>query len=302
MPTLLHSTILFLAWATLAAQESKPTPAKDAPPAAKGGQGRKITIGPDDKAAFADAPAEAFKVRKDIPHGKLEFVEYDSKSVGTRRRMQVYTPPGFDAAKPCPVLYLLHGIGGDDKEWQRFATIDALMDNLIADGKAVPMIIVMPNGRAQKDDRAIGNVYAGAPAFAAFERDLLDDVIPFIENRYKAKPMREQRALAGLSMGGGQTLNFGFGHPETFASLGAFSAAPNSKAPAALLPDASLAQKYKVLWVSCGNKDSLLAISQGVHERLKTQQINHTWHVDDHGHDGAHWRSALYWFSQKLFK
>ena len=94
-----------------------------------------------------------------MPHGKLEMVSYDSKSVGTTRKMQVYTPPGYSAEKKYPVLYLLHGIGGDETEWQRFAHPNLLLDNLIAEGKAVPMIVVMPNGRAQKNDRPEGNIY-----------------------------------------------------------------------------------------------------------------------------------------------
>jgi len=89
--------------------------------------------------------------------------------------MQVYTPPGYSADQKYPVLYLLHGIGGDETEWQRFVHPEVLMDNLIADGKAITMILVMPNGRAQKNDRPVGNIYAAAPAFANFERDLLEE-------------------------------------------------------------------------------------------------------------------------------
>ncbi len=119
-------------------------------------------LDPDDKPAFDDPPADYKKAREGIPHGKLEMIEYDSKSVGTRRKMKVYTPPGYSAEKKYPVLYLLHGIGGDETEWQRFCTPGVILDNLIADGKAVPMIVVMPNGRAQKNDRAEGNIYAAA--------------------------------------------------------------------------------------------------------------------------------------------
>ena len=122
-----------------------------------------------------------------MPHGKLEMVSYDSKSVGATRKMQVYTPPGYSAEKKYPVLYLLHGIGGDETEWQRFAHPNRLLDNLIAEGKAEPMIVVMPNGRAQKNDRPEGNIYAAAPAFAAFEKDLLEDVIPAIESKYSVR-------------------------------------------------------------------------------------------------------------------
>ena len=158
------------------------------------------------------------------------MIEYDSKSVGTTRKMQVYTPPGYSPDKKYPVLYLLHGIGGDETEWERFAKPDLLLDNLLADGKAVPMIIVMPNGRAQKNDRAEGNVFATAPAFAAFEQDLLKDVIPAIESRYSVQADREHRAIAGLSMGGGQSLNFGLAHLDTFAWVGGFSSAPEHEA------------------------------------------------------------------------
>ena len=194
--------------------------------------------------------------------------------------MQVYTPPGYSKDKKYPVLYLLHGIGGDETEWQRFATPNVLLDNLLADGKAVPMIVVMPNGRAQKNDRAEGNVYAAAPAFAAFEHDLLDDVIPSIEARYSVQTDREHRALAGLSMGGGQSLNFGLAHLDTFAWVGGFSSAPNTK-PASnwcRTPTAAK-EKLKLLWIACGNKDGLIRISQGVHAYLKrtASRTSGTW-------------------------
>jgi len=260
-----------------------------------------IVLKDDDKPAFPEPPA-GFDVKRDnIPHGQLEMIEYDSKTVGTRRRMQVYTPPGYTKDKKYPVLYLLHGIGGDETEWQRFATPNILLDNLIADGKAVPMIIVMPNGRAQKNDRAEGDIFAAAPAFAHFERDLLEDVIPTIGSRYSTYTNRENRALAGLSMGGGQSLNFGLAHLNTFAWVGGFSSAPNTKPPAQLLPDPEAAKQLKLLWLSCGNKDGLIFISQGVHAYLKEKKVPHIWHVDSHGHDAPEWKQALYYFVQQLF-
>jgi enterochelin esterase-like enzyme len=195
----------------------------------RGGPGGPIVLGPDDVPAFADPPAGFDAKREGIPQGRLEMVTYDSKSVGATRRMQVYTPPGYSKDRKYPVLYLLHGIGGDETEWQRFAAPDVLLDNLLADGKAAPMIVVMPNGRAQKNDRAEGDVFRSAPAFAAFEEDLLKDVIPTIESRYAVQADREHRALAGLSMGAGQSLNFGLAHLDTFAWVGAFSAAPNRR-------------------------------------------------------------------------
>ncbi len=272
-------------------------------PRRPGGFGGSIELGPDDVAAY-DAPPEGFKsARENIPHGKLEMFEYESKTVGATRKANVYTPPGYSGDKKYPVLYLLHGIGGDETEWQRFANPQHLFDNLIADGKAVPMIVVMPNGRAQKNDRAEGNVMQSAPAFAVFERDLLDDLIPAIEAKYSVDNSREKRAIAGLSMGGGQSFNFGLGNLDSFAWVGPFSAAPNTKAPDQLIPDVEKAKsKLKLLWISCGNKDGLIRISQNVHQFAKKNGIEHVWHVDGHGHDPEHWSSSLYWFSQCVFQ
>lgn len=265
-------------------------------------RGRNIVLGPDDKPAFNEPPAGIAAKREGIAHGRLEMIEYDSKTVGTRRKMQVYTPPGYSADKKYPVLYLLHGIGGDETEWVRFAHPENVLDNLIADGKAVPMIVVMPNGRAQKDDRANAGMGA-APAFATFERDLLDDVIPAIQSRYSVVTNRESRALAGLSMGGGQTLNFGLTHLDTFAWLGGFSSAPNTKRPAELVPDPAKAKaQLKFFMLSCGNKDGLISISQSMHAYLKENDVPHVWHVDGNAHDPTHWRNSLYHFAQKIFR
>lgn len=266
------------------------------------GFGGPIALNADDVPAFPPPPAGFDVKREGIPHGHLEMIEYDSKTVGTKRKMQVYTPPGYTQDKKYAVLYLLHGIGGDETEWERFCKPDIILDNLIADGKAVPMIIVMPNGRAQKNDRAQGNIFAAAPAFATFEHDLLDDVIPAIESRYRTYTNRENRALAGLSMGGGQSLNFGLAHLDKFAWIGGFSSAPNTKPPAELLPHSDAAKQLKLLWLSVGNKDGLIGISQGVHAYLKTNNVPHVWHVDGHAHDAQEWRQALYYFAQKLFK
>jgi enterochelin esterase-like enzyme len=288
--------------ATNPSVEARTNAATSGPPEPRIHPSRDIVLGPDDKPAFPDPPA-GFNVRRDnIPHGKREMIEYDSKTVGTTRKMQVYTPPGYSADKKYPVLYLLHGIGGDETEWERFATPDVVLDNLIADGKAVPMIIVMPNGRAQKNDRPEGNIYAAAPAFANFEHDLLDDVIPAIQSRYSTYTNRENRALAGLSMGGGQSLNFGLTHLDTFAWVGSFSAAPNTRPPAKLVPDPVAAkEQLRLLWISGGNKDGLISISQDMHVYLKQQGVPHIWHVDGNGHDPKHWQNSLYYFTQLIF-
>jgi enterochelin esterase-like enzyme len=269
----------------------------------RGGFGGPITLGPDDKPAFPPAPEGFDKARDDIAHGKIEMVEYDSKSVGNKRKAFVYTPPSYSADAKYPVLYLLHGIGGDEEEWRRGGHPENILDNLIADKLAVPMIIVMPNGRAQPDDRPGPNAMATAPAFGKFDKDLLNDLIPFIESKYCAKADRENRALAGLSMGGGQSLNFGLGNLDTFAWVGGFSSAPNTKPAAELVADAdSATRQLKLLYLSCGNKDGLIRVSQGVHAYLKEKNVPHIWHVDEHAHDFQHWKMSLYQFSQLIFK
>jgi enterochelin esterase-like enzyme len=283
-------------------QAEAKTNAAAAPQEPRINRGRNVVLGPDDKPAFPEPPAGFNVFRDNILHGKRETITYESKTIGTTRKMQVYTPPGYTTDKKYPVLYLLHGIGGDETEWERFAHPDVLLDNLIADGKAMPMIIVMPNGRAQKDDRANAGMGA-APAFAVFERDLLDDVVPAIQSRYSTYTNRENRALAGLSMGGGQTLNFGFAHLDMFAWLGGFSSAPNTKQPAELISDpAAVKEQLKLLWLSGGNKDGLLPISQGMHAYLKEKGVPHIWHVDGNGHDATHWRNSLYDFAQLIFR
>jgi enterochelin esterase-like enzyme len=276
------------------------------PPAAQG-RGRRggqpIVLGPDDKPIAPPAPAGFNVPREGIPHGRIETVEYDSKTVGTRRKTLVYTPPNYTTSTKYPVLYLLHGIGGDETEWNRGANPQAILDNLIADKKAVPMIVVMPNGRAQPNDRAEGNVMATAPAFANFERDLIDDLIPFVESRYSVKTDRESRALAGLSMGGGQSLNFGLAHLDRFPWIGGFSSAPNTKMPDALVPDpAKAAAQVKLLWISCGDKDGLISISQRTHAYLKEKNVPHVWHLDSGAHDFAVWSNDLYLFAQRIFR
>ena len=288
---------------------SEATAKRDASPRGPGGPGGRrgfggpIELKPDDKPAFPDTPEGFDKPRDGIAFGRLEMVEYDSKSVGNKRKALVYTPPGYSADTKYPVLYLLHGIGGDEEEWRRGGNPNVILDNLIADKKAAPMIIVMPNGRAQPDDRPGSNAMATAPAFGKFDQDLLGSLIPFIEAKYSVIKDRESRALAGLSMGGGQSLNFGLANLDTFAWVGGFSSAPNTRPPAELVPDPEKAAKLlKLLYISCGNKDGLIRISQDVHAYLKEKNVPHIWHVDEHAHDFQHWRKGLYHFSQLIFK
>src|SRR5687768_14144120 len=259
----------------------------------------------DGTAAGLLAPPEGFdKERDGIERGKLETVEYESKTVGVMRKARVYTPPGYSKEKKYPVLYLLHGIGGDEREWTRGGKADVVLDNLYADKKAVPMIVVLPNGRASKDVTARDPIPKQSPAFAAFEKDLLDDLIPFIEKTYSVKADRESRALAGLSMGGGQSLNFGLANLKAFAWVGGFSSAPNTKRADDLVKDpADATKKLKLLWVSCGDRDGLMRISRGFHDSLEQKKVPHIWHVHTGGgHDFTVWKTDLYHFAQLLFR
>ena len=244
--------------------------------------------------------------RTGIEHGRIDTITYNSATVGNTRRALIYTPPGYSKTKKYPVLYLLHGIGGDEKEWFNQGKPHVILDNLYAEKKIVPMIVVLPNGRAMKNDKAEGNMF-DAPkveAFATFEKDLLNDLIPYVEKNYPVRKNQKNRALAGLSMGGGQSLNFGLGNLNTFAWVGGFSSAPNTKTPQELMPDVKYAkQKLKLLWISCGDKDGLIIFSKRTHDYMLANQVPHIYQVIPDGfHDFKVWKQNLYMFSQLLFK
>ena len=284
-----HRIVGLLAWVVLAGLTWPAVGQKDDPPK---------------PAAKIEAPPADFDKKRDgIERGKLETVEYDSKTVGVTRKATVYTPPGYTKDKKYAVLYLLHGIGGDENEWKRGGAPDVILDNLFADKKVVPMIVVMPNGRAAKDITAKDGFGKQGPAFAAFEKDLLTDLIPFVEKTYPVRADRESRALAGLSMGGGQSLNFGLGNLDTFAWVGGFSSAPNTKRPDDLIKDhAEAAKKLRLLYVACGDKDGLFRISEGVHKMLDEKKVPHVYRViPGGGHDFKVWKSDLYTFAQLIF-
>jgi enterochelin esterase-like enzyme len=350
----------------LAAAQQQPAPGAPAPQAGRGGFGGPIELGPDDKPAFPDPPAGFNVTRDNIPHGELTHVQYDSKTLGTRRRIRVYTPPGYSASRKYPVLYLLHGLGWNDLEWTEVRHAEVVIDNLLADGKIQPMIMVFPNGdssmtvaqieaagggpwmgrgmggpgpsagagarggadaaaaargagtgvgvpggadaAARSGSAGAGGARGGAGGMAMdnwltpFENDLIKDIIPFVESHYSVYGDPNHRALAGLSMGGGQALNIGLAHPETFAYVGGFSSAPDTKAPAELAPDPAVPKRLKLLWLACGNKDGLIRISQGVHAYLKEKGVPHVWHVDGNAHDTTEWQNNLYLFSQRIFR
>jgi enterochelin esterase-like enzyme len=246
--------------------------------------------------------------------------------------MRIYTPPAYSASRRYPVLYLLHGIGGNDQEWTRLCHADVVMDNLLADGKIQPMVVVFPNGNAtQTVDNPAGDRMGGGPRAGgiegrggaggaraggaaaardfggwgtAFENDLLKDIIPYIESHYSVYTDREHRAIAGLSMGGGQTLNIGLTNLDTFAWVGAFSSAPNTTSADQLVTDPeATTKKLKLLWISCGDNDTVVGnIPYNFHIGLNQKKVSHIWHVDSGGHTWPVWKNDLYLLSQKLFR
>lgn len=251
------------------------------------------------------APAGFDELNPAIAHGKLDTITYNSKTVGVKRKAVVYLPPNYSKLKKYPVLYLLHGIGGDEFEWLNQDRPERILDNLYAQKKVKDMIVVLPNGRAMTDDRASGNIMAAdkVAAFATFERDLLDDLIPYIEKNYPAETGRERRAIAGLSMGGGQSLNFGLGNLDKFAWIGGFSSAPNTKMPDQLLPNPDAAKnKIKLLWISCGDEDRLLTISERTRDYMVEHKVPHIFYKEPGKHDFKVWKNDLFNFSQLLFE
>jgi enterochelin esterase-like enzyme len=233
--------------------------------------------------------------RENIARGKIETVEYDSKSVGTKRKMVIYTAPGVDAAAKVPVLYLLHGAGDDETGWQVKGSADIILDNLNADNKLVPMIVVMPNGFTNKGGKGKGGRGDG------LEKDLLMDIIPYVEAHYPVKTDRDSRAIAGLSMGGGQALRIGLKNLDQFAWVGGFSSALFGNTELITDgPDAT--KKLRLLWVSCGDSDTLLKGSEAFHTSLEKLKVPHTWHIDSGGHTWPVWKNDLYLISQMLFR
>lgn len=250
---------------------------------------------------------EGFDRKTDLKsRGEVKQISYPSETVGTDRVANIYFPPNFSASESYPVLYLLHGIGGDEREWLDQGNPDMIMDNLYADNKVKPMIIVMPNGRAMKDDRPGENIFERerVEAFATFEKDLLEDLIPYIENNYNVYNDRKNRAIAGLSMGGGQSLNFGLNNIDTFAWVGAFSPAPNTKEGEDLIPNPEKAREdLKLLFLSCGEQDQLMNFTVRTHEYLNKHNIDHVYRIiPGHDHNFEYWKNELYHFAQLVFQ
>ncbi|SFV13262.1 alpha/beta hydrolase [Pseudoduganella namucuonensis] len=281
--------------------------ARITPEQARANLSRAVVLAADDKRAFPAAPAGFADTLPGVAQGRVEEFGYESPVTGTRRKASVYLPAGYTPERRYPVLYLLHGIAGNQDEWRGYVRANTILDNLIAGGKAPPMIVVMPNGRALADDRpppAEGLFTPGhVEGFAKFERELLGTLIPAVDGRYATVAERDMRGIAGLSMGGGQALNIGLGHPDTFGWIAGFSAAPNTRPAAELLPGPGQASRQpRLLYLSCGDKDGLINVSQAVHRRLKQLDMPHVWNVDGYGHDRESWADNLYHFARLVFR
>lgn len=253
---------------------------------------------------YKAAPQGFDQEREGIARGTVKLIEYQSESVGTTRKANVYLPPKYDAKKKYSVLYLLHGIGGDENEWYRDGGVpNIIMDNLYAEGKVADMIVVMPNGRAQKDDSRQGG-FGSFQAFGEFDKDLIGSLIPYIEKNFSVYTDREHRAIAGLSMGGGQSLNFGLGHMDVFAYVGGFSSAPNTMRAAQLIPDVEKVKKEnKLLWMVCGGADGLMNNSAQLKAFCDEKGIPCTLiNYPEQGHNFVVWKYGLYNFAQLIFK
>ena len=244
-----------------------------------------------------------------VPHGEIRTHWYQSKSLNVLRRVTVYTPPGYDDARQTryPVLYLLHGANLDETAWTRFGKANIILDNLLAAGKVRPFIVVMPFGYGVASD-TMPRMQGGGPSSNTnlFGRDLLEDVIPLVESRYRVSNNRDQRAIMGLSMGGGQALGIGLSHLELFSYVGGFSAALRpaefEKSFAGIIANPSATNsKLHLLWIGCGTEDGLFPAAKGFSEFLDQHNIKHTFHQSGGAHTFMVWRNYLNEVAPLLF-
>jgi enterochelin esterase family protein len=248
-----------------------------------------------------------------VPHGDVRMMLYESKAMGVTRWLWVYTPPGYDRASArYPVLYLLHGNGEAQNGWVMNGRANIILDNLIADRKAVPMVVVMPQGHALQAagvgplERIPGETSMFSPRFP---KDLLEDVIPLVERRFRVYTDPDNRAIAGLSMGGGQALIIGLSHPELFHYVLGFSAAVGGQYgdaqpvldKAAAAP-ASFNNRLKLLWVSVGRNDFLYNANRQFADALKSSGVNLTYRETEGAHVWSVWRHNLNDTAPLLFR
>lgn len=247
-------------------------------------------------------PPSLWDARTDVPHGSLEIVWHNSKVTSDARHYYVYTPPGYDpaAAMRYPVLYLVHGSNGLPSDWSAAGRANFMADNLIAAKRMLPMIIVMPAGHA---------VPFGGPQAQngpTFDRYLTEEVIPAVDKKYRVAPGAANRAIMGLSMGGGHALRTGLTHLDLFASVGGFSAAPipdfETRFKALLAEATATNAKLKLLWIGCGKQDSLFASSERLDATLTAAKIRHTFFAMDGLHNYVFWRRCFEETAPLLFR
>ena len=261
-------------------------------------------------------PGADFMDTKDVPHGSVAEVTYYSSTLKRFRRMHVYTPPGYELSRSkYPVFYLLHGAFDCDDSWSTVGRAGFILDNLIAAKKAKPMLVVMPAGHT-------GPFRFGNNFSEEFERDFVQDIMPQIEKRYRVRPERTQRAIAGLSMGGAQTLNIGMAHLDKFAYLGVYSSGvfglgstntttTNTNRPAGpsweeknrqTLDNPKLKKGLKLVWFATGKDDFLLRTSQATVALLKQHGFDVVYKETAGGHTWINWREYLNEFAPQLFQ
>src|SRR5262245_58147473 len=267
-------------------------------------------IGSLDNMFFLPGKEAEFQDNRTVPHGEVRKVWYESSTLNTQRRMHVYTPPGYDqSTQRFPVLYLLHGGGDEDSGWSTVGRAGFILDNLISEKKAVPMLVVMPNGSLPRPS-GTASTPARKGAFAdRFTDELLKDVIPYVEKNFRVQSDREHRALAGLSMGGGQTLRAVVTHPDQFAYVAVWSAgigknpADFEKQNAAFLDKADEVNKQiKLFSIRVGDKDFALTGSKALSEVMTRKGIKHELEMSGGGHTWINWRHYLNELAPRLFR
>jgi len=252
---------------------------------------------------------------QDVPHGELRTLLYKSRSNGVTRELTVYLPPGYEEARNrrYPVLYLLHGFANDHHSWHRYGRANDILDNLLVQRAIEPFLVVMPlgYGGAHVNGDGTGIAPEGAGAFggdaALYERDLLEDIVPMIDRKYRTIADRRSRAIVGFSMGGGQAGRFGLRHLETFSRVGIMSAGmaggPETEPLATLTANAARSNKLiDLLWIACGREDTAVKGARMLHQTLEQSGIEHTYLETDGAHHWRVWRRYLRDLAPLLFK
>ncbi|WP_303921388.1 esterase family protein [Draconibacterium sediminis] len=251
-----------------------------------------------------------FDELQDVPHGTMHILKYFSTTQDVNRKVYVYTPPGYNSAKKYPVFYLRHGGGGNETSWYVEGCTANIMDNLLAKNKIVPMVVVMPNGNVEKQSE--GGAY-GAEGIQIMADELFTDVIPLIEKEFSVYTDQKHRALAGLSMGGGQSYYIGLGNVDKFDWVGSFSSGifggipgvsfdPEERTPGILTKSADFNKELDLFYLSCGEQDPRVEHTQKVVDLFKKNNLKVTYETYEGTHEWKVWKHSLKSFSQLLFR